>query len=108
MGALMLVGGLAIAPTLIATTALIEQVTPAARLNEGMAVLQTGLVVGVAPGAAIAGSVIDHAGASTAYLVALAAGIAAVLAARAIPAPPPETAATAPAADPGLGQPCRS
>jgi MFS family permease len=99
MGALMLVGGLAIAPTLIAATALIEQVTPSARLNEGMAVLQTGLVVGVAPGAAIAGAVIDHAGASTAYLVALAAGILTALVARAIPAP----AAESPAAAPALG-----
>ena len=71
----MLVGGFAIAPTLIATTAMIEQVTPAARLTEGMALLQTGLVAGVAPGAALAGIVVDHAGASPAYLVPLGAAM---------------------------------
>jgi MFS family permease len=85
MAALMLVGGFAIAPTLIATTAMIEQVTPAARLTEGMALLQTGLVAGVAPGAAVAGVVVDHAGASPAYLVPLGAAVLAAVAARALP-----------------------
>jgi MFS family permease len=85
MAALMLVGGFAIAPTLIATTAMIEQVTPTARLTEGMALLQTGLVAGVAPGAALAGIVVDHAGASPAYLVPLGAAVLAAAAARALP-----------------------
>ena len=85
MAAFMLVGGFAIAPTLIATTAMIEQVTPAARLTEGMALLQTGLVAGVAPGAALAGIVVDHAGASPAYLVPLGAAVLAAVAARALP-----------------------
>jgi predicted MFS family arabinose efflux permease len=84
MGALMLVGGLAIAPTLIATTAMFEQVTPPARLTEGMAVLQTGLVAGVAPGAALAGVVVDHAGSSPAYLVPLGAALVAAAAAQAL------------------------
>lgn len=92
MGAVMLLGGLSIAPTMIATTALIEQVTPTARLTEGMAVLQTGLVAGVAPGAAIAGLVIDHYSPSTAYLVPLAAGLAAALAALALPRRTPTAA----------------
>lgn len=93
LGALMLLGGFAIAPTMIATTALIEQVTPTSRLTEGMAVLQTGLVAGVAPGAAIAGAVVDHAGASTAYFVPLCAGLAATVAAFTLPrrAPVSET-----------------
>ena len=56
---MLLVAGFAIAPSLIATTAMIEQVTPAARLTEGMALLHTGLVAGVAPGAAVAGLVVD-------------------------------------------------
>lgn len=86
MAVLMLVGGLAIAPTLIATTAMIEQVTPPARLTEGMALLQTGLVAGVAPGAALAGIVVDHAGPSPAYLVPLGAAVLAAVAARTLPA----------------------
>ena len=85
MGALMLVGGFAIAPTLIATTAMIEQVTPPARLTEGMALLQTGLVAGVAPGAALAGLLVDHSGASASYLVPLGAALLAAVAARALP-----------------------
>ncbi len=85
MGGLMLLGGFAIAPTMIATTALIEQVTPSSRLTEGMAVLQTGLVAGVAPGAALAGAIVDHSGASTAYLVPLGAGLAAAIAALTLP-----------------------
>jgi predicted MFS family arabinose efflux permease len=91
MAALMLVGGLAIAPTLIATTAMIEQVTPPARLTEGMALLQTGLVAGVAPGAALAGIVVDHAGASPAYLVPLGAAVMATIAARALPSEAADT-----------------
>jgi MFS family permease len=87
MAALMLVGGFAIAPTLIATTAMIEQVTPAARLTEGMALLQTGLVAGVAPGAALAGIAVDRAGASPAYLIPLSAAVLTVAATRALPTP---------------------
>lgn len=85
MGAVLLAGGLAIAPTLVAALSLIEQAVPSARLTEGMAIVQTGLVAGVAPGAMISGFVIDHRGASAAYLVALAAGGVAALAAQALP-----------------------
>ena len=35
---------------------------PAGRLTEGMAIMQTGLVAGVAPGATASGFVIDHQG----------------------------------------------
>ena len=98
MGALMLLGGVAIAPTMIATTAIIEQVTPSARLTEGMAVLQTGLVAGVAPGAAIAGMVVDRSGASAAYLVPLVAGLLAATAALSLPRRQVETLAAEPVA----------
>lgn len=85
MGAMLLVGGLAIAPTLVATMAMLEASAPRARLTEGMAVLQTGLVAGVAPGATASGFVVDHVGASQAYLVSLAAGLLAALAAQTLP-----------------------
>ncbi|QZY27848.1 MFS transporter [Nocardioides coralli] len=85
MGLALLVGGLAIAPTLIAATSLTEQVVPPARLTEGMTVLQTAIVGGVAPGAAVAGLVVDRAGSGPAYLVALAAGAVAAVAAQAVP-----------------------
>jgi MFS family permease len=85
MGGALFVAGFAIAPTLIATLTLTEQVVPAARLTEGMAVIHTGIVAGVAPGATLAGLVIDHAGASPSYLVAVGSGLLAAVAAQALP-----------------------
>lgn len=74
MAAVLLIGGLAISPTLIATMSLAEQVLPPARLTEGMAIIGTGLAAGLAPGAAVAGVVIDAAGASPAYIVCTVGG----------------------------------
>jgi MFS family permease len=85
MGLTLLVAGFAIAPTMIASMSLTEAVVPAGRLTEGMAIMQTGLVAGVAPGATLSGLVVDHQGASAAYLVSVAAGAVAALAALAIP-----------------------
>ena len=47
--------------------------------------VQTGLVAGVAPGAAASGFVVDSAGASAAYLVSLGAGVLAAVAALSLP-----------------------
>ena len=60
---------------------------PPARLTEGMAIIHTGLVAGVAPGADPRRLVVDHYGASAAYLVALGAGAAAALVAQTLPPP---------------------
>jgi MFS family permease len=81
MGLVLFLAGFAIAPTLIATMSTAEQNVPASRLTEGMAFIQTGIVAGVAPGAAIAGVVIDSAGASPAYLVCVGGGLLALAAA---------------------------
>ncbi len=81
MGAWLFVAGFAIAPTLVASVSLVEQTVPQARLTEGMAIIETALVAGLAPGAALAGRIIDARGASTADLVSLAAGLVAALAA---------------------------
>jgi MFS family permease len=75
MAVLLLVGGLAIAPTMIGAMTMVEQGVPSSRLTEGIAILHTGIVAGVAPGASAAGYVVDHRGASAAYAVALAGGI---------------------------------
>ena len=88
MGVALFVAGFAIAPTLIATMSLTEKTVPHARLTEGMAIMHTGIVAGVAPGATIAGVVIDAYGASPAYLVAAGAGLVSALAAQAIPRSP--------------------
>ncbi len=75
MGAVLFVAGFAISPTLIALMALTEEVVPASRLTEGMSIIHTGMAAGIAPGAALAGLVIDRAGASTSYWVPVASGL---------------------------------
>ena len=82
MAVVLLIGGLAIAPTMIGAMTMVEQGVPSGRLTEGMAILHTGIVAGVAPGASIAGFVVDHSGASAAYAVALAGGVLGALAAQ--------------------------
>lgn len=79
MAVLLLFGGLAIAPTMISAMTMVEQGVPSGRLTEGMAILHTGIVAGVAPGAAAAGFVVDHYGASAAFLVAFVGGTAGAL-----------------------------
>ncbi len=87
MALVLLVGGIAVSPTLIATFSLAEEVLPVSRRTEGMAVIQTGVAAGLAPGAAIAGLVIDAHGASPAYLVSAAGGLLALLGALATRVP---------------------
>lgn len=72
----MFFGGFMISPTLIAMVNLVEQEVPAARLTEALSWTTTGLSVGIAPGATVAGSVIDAQGASAGFLVPLVAGLA--------------------------------
>jgi MFS family permease len=85
MGIVLFVAGFAIAPTLIALFSAIEQGVPPSRLTEGIAISHTGLAAGLAPGAALAGFVIDSSGASPSYLVALGGGAVAALASLALP-----------------------
>lgn len=73
----MFLTGFMISPTLISTVNLIERNVPSSRLTEALTWTTTGLAVGVAPGTAIAGWVIDNHGASAGFLVPLAAGLAA-------------------------------
>lgn len=75
----MFLTGFMISPTLIAAMELIEIHVPASRLTEGIAWTTTGLAIGVAPGAAVAGWVIDHHGASMGFTVPLVAGACASL-----------------------------
>lgn len=74
LGVLMFVAGLATAPTLITVMNLIERLVPKAQLNEGMTVVLTGLIIGIAMGSAISGAVVDRVGAQEGFLVAIVAG----------------------------------
>jgi MFS family permease len=85
MGGALFLAGFAVAPTLISALSLTEETVPAARLTEGMAVIHTGIVAGVAPGATLGGIVIDSFGASPAYLVAVGSGLLAALASLTLP-----------------------
>lgn len=79
MGLVLFVAGFAVAPTLIAIVAWIQETVPSRRLTEGISVMTTGLYVGLAPGAAAVGAVIDRQGASASYWVVVAAAWAGAL-----------------------------
>jgi MFS family permease len=68
-------GGFAVSPTLVASMSLIEANIPPARLTEGITWISTGIGFGIAPGAAVAGHLIDVYGTHTAYLVPVVSGI---------------------------------
>lgn len=84
----MFLAGVMISPTLIAMVNITELGVPASRLTEALTWTGTGMAVGVAPGAAVAGWVIDHQGASAGFLVPLIAGLAASAVAWSIRIPP--------------------
>jgi predicted MFS family arabinose efflux permease len=69
LGVQCLLAGLAVSPVLINGFALVERLVPNARMTEGLVWANTGLGVGLAGSAALAGWVIDESGASTAYWI---------------------------------------
>jgi MFS family permease len=75
LGLALFVAGLAVSPTFVAAFSLIETTVPATRLTEGITWLSTGIALGVAPGAAIAGWIIDRSGASAAFTVPVVSGV---------------------------------
>ncbi len=81
LGAVLLVVGTTLAPMLIAIVSLLEASTPRSRLTEAMAVFQTGISAGLAPGAYLAGVVADHHGGSPAYWVCVGSGVLTLVAA---------------------------
>ena len=94
LGTLLFVIGLTLAPSLIAVVSLLERSTPRPRLTEAMAVFQTGISAGIAPGAYLAGVVADHAGGPASYWVCVVGGVltlAAALACRPAPGGVPST-----------------
>ncbi|HEX2894336.1 MAG TPA: MFS transporter [Marmoricola sp.] len=95
LGALLFLIGLTLAPSLIAVVSLLEASTPRPRLTEAMAVFQTGISAGIAPGAYFAGVIADDAGGSASYWVCVVSGaltLAAALLCR--PAPVPDASQT--------------
>jgi predicted MFS family arabinose efflux permease len=81
LGVVLFVIGTALAPSMIAVISEVEQSTPRSRLTEAMAVFHTGIATGIAPGAYLAGIVVDHSGGSAAYWVSVGSAFFAAAAA---------------------------
>ncbi|MGA5419634.1 MFS transporter [Streptomyces lavendulocolor] len=73
LGGSLLVAGMATAPTMVTGMTLVQRVTPAAQLNEGMTLAVTALLGGIAAGSAAGGWTVEHLGAATGYGVPVAA-----------------------------------
>ncbi|UFQ15960.1 MULTISPECIES: MFS transporter [Streptomyces] len=77
-GALLL-AGMATAPTMVTGMTLVQHRTPEGRLNEGMTLAVTGLLGGIACGAAGGGWAVERLGPAAGYWVPVAAACAALL-----------------------------
>jgi predicted MFS family arabinose efflux permease len=72
---LLIVSGMAIAPTLIASVAVTQSSVDQTRLTEALAWTSTGMAAGVAVGAAAVGHVIDSFGAETGFVAVVVSGL---------------------------------
>ncbi|MFF8472908.1 MFS transporter [Streptomyces sp. NPDC015414] len=75
----LLVAGMATAPTMVTAMTLVQARTPADRLNEGMSLVVTGLLTGIACGSAAGGWAAEHASPATGFAVPAAAAAVALV-----------------------------
>ena len=75
----LLLVGVAIAPTMVTSMTLVQQLVPTARINEGMTLAVTALISGIAVGAAAGGSAAERLAGAWPYAVPLAAATAAAV-----------------------------
>jgi fucose permease len=73
------ISGVAISPTFITAFGLIERRVPESMLTEGITWVTTGIGIGMAMGAFLAGWVVDNFGAQNGFWLSVAAGVAAVI-----------------------------
>ncbi|MDX7989919.1 MFS transporter [Xenorhabdus littoralis] len=78
--AIIFVSGLFFAPTMIIAMGLVENTVPSHNLTEGLTWVITGLGIGVAFGASLAGWVVDEMGIQAGFIITLVAGIVVFLA----------------------------
>ncbi|MEU6284150.1 MFS transporter [Streptomyces sp. NPDC047028] len=95
----LLVAGMATAPTMVTAMTVVQRRTPADRVNEGMSLVVTGLLGGIACGSAVGGWVVEHLSPTVGYAVPtgaalLALGVATLTGAGRVP-PAPTRAAPA-------------
>lgn len=74
MALVMMVAGAATAPTLIISMQLAQQLVPPAQVNEAMSVVLTGLIIGIAAGSAVSGTVIERVEPHAGFWVPVIAG----------------------------------
>ncbi|KGN37180.1 MFS transporter [Knoellia subterranea] len=79
IAAMMFIAGSATAPTLITALTLVQQLVPRALITEGMAVVITGLLVGLASATALSGILVDSWGAHATYALPVGAAFLAAL-----------------------------
>ncbi|MBK3578716.1 MFS transporter [Streptomyces sp. MBT65] len=79
LGTALLLAGMATAPTMITAMSLVQHRTPEGRLNEGMSLAVTGLLVGIALGSATGGRAADGTSPATGFWVPVAAATTALL-----------------------------
>ncbi|MFJ9714885.1 MFS transporter [Streptomyces sp. NPDC101213] len=79
LAAALLVAGMATAPTMVTAMALVQDRTPPDRLNEGMSLVVTALLAGLACGSVAGGSTVEHGSAAGAFAVPAAAACTALL-----------------------------
>ncbi|MDT0343016.1 MFS transporter [Streptomyces litchfieldiae] len=102
----LLVAGMATAPTMVTGMTLVQDVTPAGRLNEGMTLAVAALLGGIALGSAGGGMVVEAHGAVAGYWFPMGAALVAAAVAAAAHGPRPgqrarrKSAASGPASEP--------
>ncbi len=100
VAAILIISGMAIAPTLIASVAVTQASVPQSRLTEALAWTTTGLAAGVAAGAAVLGQLIDAYGARAGFWGVVGAGALLIISALWVRVQPPVVGAPVSPAQP--------
>jgi MFS family permease len=79
LGAALFVAGSGTAPTMVSGMTLVQELSPAGRLNEGMAAAVSAILVGISVGSALGGAVAQQAAPGTGYWVPAGAAAVALL-----------------------------
>lgn len=74
MAVVLLITGLAVAPTMTNVNTIVEMVTPKERLTESLTWLSTAMCIGIAIGSGAAGSPVDNYGSHAGFLLVIVAG----------------------------------
>ena len=97
LGLLLVIAGASIAPTFVSANGMLDDLAPTGTITEAFTWTSTGISIGIAAGAAIAGAVVDVASPAIAMAGLGAGGVLAALVVRAAAGGPLRAAAPAPA-----------